>query len=129
MTDCCLPTVEILQDLPFVVEPYRMPEEIDLVLKRDRIDDDVMELCMQETLIKGNILTNFQEQESNVCVPKQVVDEMYCPGHEHIKPHWGLLLTSFHKYPRIIRWKEGKKWLGNNSFKFENALNKKPSLE
>ena len=83
-------------------------KNVDDILKRDGIDDDILELCMQETLIKGNILTNFEDINTSVCVPKQVVDEMYCPTHDAIKPQWSLLLTSFHKYPRTIRWKEWK---------------------
>merc|ERR1711888_299761 len=78
---------------------------------------EVLELCMQETLIKGNILTNFEDSNSAVCVPKQIIDELYCPTHDTIKPQWALMLSSFHKYPRNIRWKEWKKWAGKNTLK------------
>ena len=61
-------------------------------------------------------MTDFEDSDSLVCVPRQVVDEMYCTTHDKIKPHWGLLLTPFHRFPRHIRWKEGKKWFRQNTF-------------
>ena len=88
LTKCFLPNTESLNQLPFSIEPYQMPTNVDEILRRDAIDDDVLELCMQETLIKGNILTNFEDSNSAVCVPKQIIDELYCPTHDTIKPQW-----------------------------------------
>ena len=89
LTKCFLPTTDIMNELPFFVEAYQMPENVDDILKRDGIDDDILELCMQETLIKGNILTNFEDINTSVCLPKQVVDEMYCPT--RIRSKYGIL--------------------------------------
>ena len=71
---------------------------------------------MQVPVVKGLLTLDFFDSNCVVCVPKDIVLSIYCESHDRIKPGWSQVLIPYHKYPRIISWREGKKWYGINSF-------------
>ena len=113
---CSLPDSEDLNILPFQEKVYQLPENLDHILQSDGITEDFLEVALQVPVVKGFLTVDFVDSDSSVCVPKEVVTSLYCQEHKKIKPNWSLPLIPFHKYPRAITWREGKKWFGANSF-------------
>ena len=113
---CHLPSSDNLHKLPFIEEKYKLPENVEHILKRDSIDEDFLQIALQVPVVKGLLTLDFIDSNCVVCVPKDIVLSIYCESHDRIKPGWSQVLIPYHKYPRIISWREGKKWYGINSF-------------
>ena len=88
-----------------------------MILLRLYSEADFIEVALQAPVVKGLLTLDFIESDDFTCVPKDLVDALFCETHNKIKPGWSEMLTAFHKYPRRISWREGKKWWGLNSFK------------
>ena len=116
-TDLChLPTDEQVQELPFEERTYSLPDNVDAMLSQREMTDEFLEVAFQTPVIKGNVAFEFQDSDGFVCVPREIIDNLYCPEHNTIKSEWGRMLAGFQKYPRIISWKQAYRWIGKNSF-------------
>ena len=114
--ECFLPSKEALCQLPFPEKKYQLPQDVGDILHNDCISDDLLEVALQVPVLRGFLTVDFVDKDCFVCVPKQIITSLYCQEHDKIKPNWSHPLTPFHKYPRAITWREGKKWFGANSF-------------
>ena len=115
-TSCHLPTESDLEALPSKERSYELPENLEEILRKDVIGDELLEVALQSPVARGNIVLDFEDENGHMCVPKDVIDSLYCKIHKKIKPGWADMLTGFHRFPRRISWREGSKWIGTNSF-------------
>ena len=116
-TDIChIPTIEQIQELPFEERKYVLPENVDEMLSKEEITDGFLEVAFQTPIITGNLALEFKDCNDFVCVPREIVDNLYCPQHNTIKQEWGRMLAGFQKFPRVISWKQAYRWVGKNSF-------------
>ena len=114
--NCYLPTTACLKQLPFQEEEYNLPDNYEQVIKSEGITDEFLKVALQVPIFSGLISVDFVDHDTFVCVPKEVVASLYCENHNRIKPGWSQMLLPFHKYPRVISWREKKKWFGLTSF-------------
>ena len=117
--DCNLPTQESIQACPSPHSDFSMPKEEDLktIHEAEEMTDDLFELCLRIPVIKGYVVLDIKEENRpNICIPKSIVNEVFCSEHKNFKHGYITALDAFHKYPTYISWTVYTRWKSTRTF-------------
>lgn len=115
--ECYLPTTEMINECPCPTE-FSTPndEELQKIHDASEMTDELFEICMKIPVLKGLIVLDVEETNRKICIPKQIVDEIWCTEHKEWKKAWGSALKPFHRWPRYITWSIATRWKKKNTF-------------
>lgn len=125
---CKLQTQEDFSRVPEeVYEEHNQPrgeDDIKEILHNTHdVNEDVLSLAIGNTVLRGNIALDFEEENKTFCVPKDLVENLICKNHKQLKDHAGLALSAYQAFPKIISWRVKKHYLSNKASNQKTYLN------
>ena len=117
--ECCkLPSLEMMKECPRPSSEFVTPNEEDLlkIHEADEMTDELFEICMRIPVIKGHVVLDIEEENRTLCVPKVIIEEIYCKEHKTWKEGYPAALRPFHRYPNYISWSVTSRWKRTHTF-------------
>ena len=110
--NCELPSLEMMKACPIPSSEFVTPNQEDLqkIHEAEEMTDELFEICMRIPVIKGHIVLDIKEENRTLCVPKAIIEEIFCKEHKTYKEGYPAALVPFHRYPNYISWGVATRW-------------------